>query len=396
MIILNNPGCKSPTGPPAEIQSTVPQWGMFRHDARHTGNVNTPVEGITGPSGDSVAVKWRIPIDGDLIGSPAIGSDGTIYIGTDNILKNDSCSVYAINPDGSIRWRYTPIHRMWSSPAIGNDGSIYIGTLVDGGNGGGIYALSSTGQLKWIHDPGEDIISSPAVGKDGTIYYTDKDYLVALNPNDGSTKWQVNGGDYFCSPAVSSKGTIYYSSYGTIRAVNTDGIIQWTYVDSSYARQHVFGIEIGNDGTLYFVSSDSPFLYALKNNGELKWKYRIGNYGVDPALDTKGNVYAAAVTSKLVAVDSTGIIKWEAPLTNTSGNLKCPIVVDNKGVIYVGASGFITQPSLFAYHMGNLVWSFGTNYPFNDGGITASPAIYNGSLYFAWDSGPHFYFYCLQ
>ena len=144
VVIFLEFGCQSPTSPPSRIQSSVPQWGMFRHDARHTGNVNTPIEGITGPSGDSVTVKWRIPIDGDLIGSPAIGDDGTIYFGTENPLNWDSSSVYAINPDGSIKWRYTPIHRIWSSPAIGNDGSIYIGTL---GSGNGLYAFPATDNL---------------------------------------------------------------------------------------------------------------------------------------------------------------------------------------------------------------------------------------------------------
>jgi len=397
LVLSFNNGCHNPVEPKLQVQSNIPQWGMFMHDARHTGNVNTPVEGITGPSGDSVTAKWRIPIDGGLIGSPAIGSDGTIYIGTDNQNRSDSCSVYAINPDGTIKWRYTPIPSIWSSPAIGNDGSIYVGTLLDVDGGGGLYALSSNGMLKWIHNPGENIISSPAIGKDGTVYYTNKDYLVALNSADGSAKWQLQDGDYYCSPAISSDGTIYYSSYGTITAVNPNGNIKWTYDDSSYAKQHVFGIEIGNDGSIYFVSSDSPFLYALDSKGKLKWKYSIGNFGVDPCLDTKGDIYAVTTSYMLLSINSTGNLEWESSLPITTGNLNSPLVIDNNGVEYIGVSGLIIkEPALLAYNQKDLIWSFGAGYPYNDGSITAAPTLYNGSLYFAWDSGEYYYFYCLQ
>ncbi len=391
VVILFN-GCKKAdnniTEPPV-TQSGTPQWPMFRHDARHTGNVNTPIEGITGPGGDSVTVKWRIPIDGDLIGSPAIGDDGTIYIGTENPRSWDSSSVYAINPDGSIKWRYTPITRMWSSPAIGNDGSIYIGTL-----GGGIYAFTADGHLKWIHNPGDVIMSSPAIGKDGTIYYANTDYLIAVNPHDGTTKWEVNGGDNLCSPAISSGGTVYYGSYGTITAVNPNGTIKWTYVDSSYIKQNVFSIEIGNEGTIYFISIDSPFLYALDKNGKLKWKYKLGDLDSDPCLDNDGNIYLVNdVVNKFVSIDSLGETKWNVQLAVYGTTINCPLTIDSDKRIYIGTRGY---SELLAYNQNNLMWQFGKDYPYNDGGITDALSIYNGSLYFAWDSGPYLYFYCLQ
>ena len=33
--------------------------------------------------------------------SPAIGSDGTIYVGSDD------CKLYAINSNGTLKWSYT-------------------------------------------------------------------------------------------------------------------------------------------------------------------------------------------------------------------------------------------------------------------------------------------------
>ncbi len=390
VVILFN-GCKKAdnniTGPPI-TQSGTPQWPMFRHDARHTGNVNTPIEGITGPSGDSVTVKWRIPIDGDLIGSPAIGDDGTIYIGTENPHNWDSSSVYAINQDGTIKWRYTPITRMWSSPAIGNDGSIYIGTL-----GGGFYAFTAGGQLKWIHNPGDNIISSPAIGKDGTIYYTNNDYLIALNPSDGSTKWQVNGGDSYCSPAISSDGTIYYGSYGRIKAVDSSGKVKWMYNDSSYTNLDPFAIEIGNDGTVYFVCDNSPYLYAIGQNGKIKWEHLKAPSYADPTIDNNGNIYVVTDNSVFYSVTSDGQLKFEITLLQ-EGIIRSPLVMDNNGIVYIGVAGNPT--SLLAYNQNHFLWDFGKGYPYNDGGVTASPSIHNGLMYFSWDSGPYLYFYCLR
>ena len=54
--------------------------------------------------------------------SPAIASDGTIYVGSwDNKL-------YALNPDGTLKWSYATGNWVYSSPAIGADGTLYVGS----------------------------------------------------------------------------------------------------------------------------------------------------------------------------------------------------------------------------------------------------------------------------
>ena len=56
--------------------------------------------------------------------SPAIGSDGTIYVGSyDN-------NLYAINPDGSKKWTFKTV-TVCILPAIGSDGTIYVGSRDD-------------------------------------------------------------------------------------------------------------------------------------------------------------------------------------------------------------------------------------------------------------------------
>ena len=37
--------------------------------------------------------------------------------------------LYAINPDGSLKWNYKTDHWIYSSSAIGSDGTIYVGSV---------------------------------------------------------------------------------------------------------------------------------------------------------------------------------------------------------------------------------------------------------------------------
>lgn len=113
--------------------------------------------------GGQGTLKWSYTIGGTVESSPAIGSDGTIYVG--------SYYLFAINPDGTLKWSFTTAGPVNSSPAIGSDGTIYVGS-----DDTGLYAINPDGTLKWSFTLGYYYIpyayftSSPAIGSDGTIY----------------------------------------------------------------------------------------------------------------------------------------------------------------------------------------------------------------------------------
>jgi outer membrane protein assembly factor BamB len=80
---------------------------------------------------------------------------------------------------------------VWSSPAIGADGTIYVGS---GYMDRKLYAINPDGSQKWSFDTGGSVRSSPAIGADGTIYVgSDDNKLYAINP-DGSQKWSFTTG----------------------------------------------------------------------------------------------------------------------------------------------------------------------------------------------------------
>lgn len=69
-------------------------WWMFGHDPQHT----RLSEYVGSPYS---VIKWKFKTNGNIYSSPALGADGTIYIGSDD--KN----LHAINPDGSQKWAYS-------------------------------------------------------------------------------------------------------------------------------------------------------------------------------------------------------------------------------------------------------------------------------------------------
>ena len=88
--------------------------------------------------------------------------------------------------NGVLNWRYRVEEwEVRSSPAIGSDGTIYFGS-----DDGYLYALDRSGALEWRYETGLPVRSSPAIGADGTIYFgSDDGYLYALDRN-GALNWR--------------------------------------------------------------------------------------------------------------------------------------------------------------------------------------------------------------
>lgn len=151
-------------------------------------------------NGDHATFKWSREIGYSFGASPAVGPDGTIYLGAED------GNLYALNPDNSPKWSYFTNGNIFSSPAIGTDGTVYSGSTK-------LFAINPDGSSKWSYSTDRWIISSPAIGADGTVYFGSYDNkLYALNPN-GTPKWSFQtGGGIYSSPAIGAKGTIYVGS----------------------------------------------------------------------------------------------------------------------------------------------------------------------------------------
>jgi hypothetical protein len=233
-----------------------------------------------------------------MFSSPAIGSDGTIYVGSDDHY------LYALNPGGTLKWRYQTGVNMNSSPAIGSDGTIYVGShdhYIAGLDDHYLYALNPSGSLKWQFRTGDRVFSSPAIGSDGTIYVGSQGpYFYALNP-DGTQKWRYRTGDMIePSPAIGSDGTVYVGSHDDyLYAVNPEGTLRWRYRTGDNV---VSSPAISSDGTIY-VGSDDQYLYALNPEGTLRWRYRTGDtVKSSPVIGSDGTIYVGSADHYLYAI----------------------------------------------------------------------------------------------
>jgi len=141
---------------------------MFHQNPQRTGR--SPHSGPEVPKW-----KWYFTTGGQVHSSPAIGADGTIYVGA------TGTNLSAINPDGSQKWIFTTVACVDSSPAIGADGTIYVGS-----DDWGFYAINPDGSQKWVGITGGPVWSSPAIGADGTIYFgSDNGNLYAITEEEG-------------------------------------------------------------------------------------------------------------------------------------------------------------------------------------------------------------------
>jgi len=102
--------------------------------------------------------------------APAVALDGTVYVGNGD-------GLYALDGATGAKLWVSSCGDVTSSPAIGADGTIFFGCGDDI-----FYAVNPDGSLKFKITTGGPISSSPAIAPDGTVVFiSDDGYLYAIN-----------------------------------------------------------------------------------------------------------------------------------------------------------------------------------------------------------------------
>jgi outer membrane protein assembly factor BamB len=249
---------------------------------------------------------WKLDVGGAVDAAPAIGADGTIYIGArDKIF-------YAINPDKSIKWKRPLDDIITASAAIGGDGVVYVGSYSQ------FMALNpKDGSIKWqvpISTPG-----SPVIGPDGTIYVGNffDGQLYALDPTDGKTLWKQLGPPSLGStPIVRADNIVIFGGNdGVLRAYNPDdkddngvkGKIIWT------SSTKVTGV-IGS-GPVIVPTADHSILVGAKDGAMYSFAgndYGVSRYAAWPMVqhDIRHTSQApdATVDARLINLTARGVV----------------------------------------------------------------------------------------
>jgi outer membrane protein assembly factor BamB len=335
--------------------------------------------------------------------SPVVAADGTVYFGTGIYIHTDVGSLYALNPDGTLKWKRNldlypdpnqgyPRGDNGYSPAIGPDGTIYIQ-----GATSALYAYDPQGNRLWkyVHFDNYPLgfevgQRTPAIGADGTLYVS-ADALYAVWPV-GTRKWRADTLWRQTSPAIGPDGTIYVmSGQDDLVAVNPDGTQKWVFqLDNSYEMSFA-SPAVDSDGTIYLSAEggDSGFLYAVTPTGQKKWRHAV--VGIrrilrsSPAIGPDGTIYVGTKSGgqgtpgQLLAispVDGTLLWAYDIPqIHQTADDVYCSPTIGADGTIYFGAE----TGSFYALNPdGTLKWSA----PLQGGNNWSSPALLDdGTLY---------------
>ncbi|MCX8092395.1 MAG: PQQ-binding-like beta-propeller repeat protein [Verrucomicrobiae bacterium] len=321
---------------------------------------------------------WKAPGMWGTRSSPALGTDGTIYIGT------WSGRLLALNPDGSKRWAFRTGLEMASSPAVGTDETVYIGC-----RDRRFYAVDRRGKLKWFFPTGGWVDASAALATDGTIYFGSWDkQFYALNP-DGSKRWVFStGGPIVSSAAIGADGTIYFGSHDrNFYALNPDGSLRWRFATGGAI---LSSPAIGADGAIYFSSVDGK-LHALNPDGSARWHLHTGGVtGSSPVLGADGTIFISVNTNHC-AVNADGTFKWVRrfwhPGPGAYGDTAAAVLA-NGHVIFTGGDGYV-MTVLHGTGDRDWVWNFWLYAP-SHSSVVVSP---EGTVYAACTGA---YLYALQ
>jgi hypothetical protein len=178
------------------------------------------------------------------------------------------------------------------SPSIGTDGTVYIGGLST------FYALDPahiTGLPKWTKPMGSSTIAfnTPMIGRDGTIYSSYKIQLSgswylkcqALNPIDGSTKWEISFpasmADDMCQSYTAGNDVVVLT-IGWDNGDNPDTYNLYAYRDAGDHAELLWDKSFGESGgDMVFGPGATLYVFSISGFGHTIYAVSEGPIG-DP------------------------------------------------------------------------------------------------------------------
>ncbi len=364
----------------------VPLWPGFKGDFQNTGH--SPYQGPA----KMPHVAWKFETHHSNKSSPAISADGTIFFG------GGDGYFYGVSPQGELLWKYQAGEYILSSPAIASDGTIYFGSAPRGGiprrqtfgdkdrqdtsSIGYVFALNPDGTMKWRYLTGGWVASSPAITGNGSVVVGSNDHhLHCINP-DGTLRWKFKtGGKILSSPAVAPDGTIYVGSEDfNFYALDEEGKLKWKFTGEN---KFFSSPAIDSQGRVY-IGNDDSHLYVFNPDGTVAWKKKFpAPVTSTPTPLPRGGLVVGCEDGRLYRLDSEGRELW-----NFKGEeefFSSPIV-DPQGRIYIGCEDnflYCVSPS------GGLLWKFETG-DYVESTVSIAP---DGTLYLC---GEDKYLYALR
>lgn len=293
-----------------------------------SGSGNAIVHGLDSLSG---AIKWQFPTGGKSGGMPAIGADGTVFVGAGDQL-------YALDAEsGTEKWRRT-IDAPANNVTVGSDGLVVVSSRKDLNSPSLVRAFEGrSAALRWTWTSQHDPVNAATIAADGTVYIgTAGGGVIALDGPSGVVRW-VAGGSIAAVPSIGLDGSLYVGAWDRrLYSFDADGRLRWTHPLWTGTSTPA----VGADGTLY-VGVDGVGLAALDpDSGEQRWLFQRDDIGgmTQPAVDGAGFVYALDDSTGVVYAleGASGRLAWEFPLGDKPAS---GVSIGADGALFAGSRG---------------------------------------------------------
>jgi outer membrane protein assembly factor BamB len=290
-------------------------WPMYKNNAQRTGLAEYDTSENPGVE------RWKYFIDSPLHSTPVIDKNGILYVAT------NSWEIHAIYPNGSMKWKRGLIGYTGIAPAIGPDGTIYVGTEKH------FHAFYPNGTKKWIFNKSTFFCGDPVVDSDGIVYVGTSDgYLYAINPN-GTLKWEYKINSNIRAPALDKQGNVYFTSRDRrLYCLSSNGSFKWK---SEEITDFDYGPVIGDDGTIYVIPRWN-WLFAFNPDGTEKWRTELSDSSGKPSFLPDGTLIICGQYSDINAINpSDGKVLWTYTVDDIPlGKWMTSAAIGNDGTIF--------------------------------------------------------------
>ena len=311
-------------------------------------------------------LRWQFSIPGESSTTPAIGPDGTLYIGSSD--KN----LYALNPDGSQKWVF-PTQGLVSAPSISNDGIIYA-TSSDGN----LYAINADGSQLWAVKHWTGSVNSPAIATDGSLYVDNNEVLYALN-SFGDVNWEYKSTADIYAVKIGPLGNLFVSTAKGLELLTSQGEKSWSF-DTRY-----FSFVIASDSSISLFSNEGAISrhYGIELDRNVKWANAAGDLWSTSAIMSRSD--SAYIGNRdpsygVAVVNSQG--GTGGFVVGHTNSMQTGALAQNDSY-YFGSTDLSDQPYFKAYKNREETWAFKPQ-----SRITGSASIgIDGTVYVSDSSG---------
>lgn len=305
--------------PPTMAGAAPRRANGFMGDAAHTGRSEN-----RGPS-TSPSPAWTYQTGARVFASPIVGHDGTVYVGS-----LDGQFV-ALNPDGSLKWRYSAGQKIYPSALVAGSSVIF------GTHHKELVSLSLQGQPRWKL-PLQDVVDASAtLGPDGKVYVVANGaYAVDLL---GRLHWHKPTADHVRTAPVihPARLVIIGTTEGSLIALQPDGSLAW---EVSLGGAIEGAASIGDDGQIY-TGTGRGEIVQVDQAGAVRWRFQTGaEVRATPAIARDGTIIVGSYDGNVYAISPSGALRWKVA---TGGRVRASARIDADGRIlhpHVCLNGF--------------------------------------------------------